>query len=205
MLLDDGCIGVLNIESPRPAAYSRTDQTVMEITAAYVARAVQLAELHSQVRRQSELDSMTGLLNHRAFYRTLELEVERAAHEHAPVSVAIIDVDGFKSINDSRGHVDGDVVIQRLAQLLLDASEPGDSVARYGGDEFSIVRPGATASEMAAFMQQIDALITASTGDPVLPSISWGIASFPHDGRQPTELVAQADAAMYASRQRAAL
>jgi diguanylate cyclase (GGDEF)-like protein len=205
MLLDDGCIGVLNIESPRPAAYSRTDQTVMEITAAYVARAVQLAELHSQVKRQSELDSMTGLLNHRAFYRTLELEVERAAGNDGFVSVAIIDVDGFKSINDVRGHIDGDAVIQRLAQLLLDASEPGDSVARYGGDEFSIVRPGATANEMAAFMRQVDALIAASTGEPRLPRISWGIASFPDDGRQPTELVAQADAAMYASRQRAAL
>jgi len=205
MLLDDGCIGVLNIESPRPAAYSRTDQTVLEITAAYVARAVQLAELHSQVKRQSELDSMTGLLNHRAFYHTLELEVERAANDGSFVSVAIIDVDGFKSINDSRGHIDGDVVIQRLAQMLLDASEPGDSVARYGGDEFSIVRPGATASEMATFMYQVDALIAASSGDLRLPCISWGIASFPNDGRQPTELVAQADAAMYASRQRAAL
>jgi diguanylate cyclase (GGDEF)-like protein len=205
MLLDDGCIGVLNIESLRPAAYSRTDQTVLEITAAYVARAVQLAELHSQVKRQSELDSMTGLLNHRAFYRTLELEVERATNDDGFVSVAIIDVDGFKSINDARGHIDGDAVIQRLAQLLLDASEAGDSVARYGGDEFSIVRPGATASEMAAFMQQVDAAIAASTGEPRLPRISWGIASFPEDGRQPTELVAQADAAMYASRQRAAL
>jgi len=170
-----------------------------------VARAVQLAELHSQVRRQSELDSMTGLLNHRAFYRTLELEVERAAGNEGSVSVAIIDVDGFKSINDSRGHIGGDVVIQRLAQLLLHASEPGDSVARYGGDEFSIVRPGATAGEMAVFMHQVDALITASSGDLGLPRISWGIASFPDDGRQPRELVAQADAAMYASRQRAAL
>lgn len=204
MLLDDGCIGVLNVESLRPAAYSRTDQTVLEITAAYVARAVQLAELHSQVKRQSELDSMTGLLNHRAFYRTLELEVERAESNGSSLSVAIIDVDGFKSINDSRGHIDGDVVIRRLAQRLLDASEPGDSVARYGGDEFSIVRPGATANEMAAFMHQVDVLIEASTGNARLPRISWGIASFPEDGRQPTELVAQADAAMYASRQRAA-
>jgi GGDEF domain-containing protein len=58
---------------------------------------------------------------------------------------------------------------------------------------------------MAAFMQQVDAAIAASTGEPRLPRISWGIASFPEDGRQPTELVAQADAAMYASRQRAAL
>jgi len=96
-------------------------------------------------------------------------------------------------------------VIRRLARLLLAASEPGDSIARYGGDEFSIVRPDATANELAAFMHHVDALIASAGGDPRLPCISWGIASFPEDGRRPTELVAQADAAMYASRQRAAL
>ncbi len=203
MLLDDECIGVLNLESPKEAAYSRTDERVLETVASYVARAVQVAELHSQVKQLNDVDSMTGLLNHRAFYRTLESEIERATRSKGRVSVAIIDVDDFKLVNDSMGHVWGDVVIRRLAAILSGAVRHEDAVARYGGDEFALIMPGASRDLVERRMHAIEKRIKTAEGDQQLPNVSWGIASFPEDGRRPTELVAQADAAMYAAKQRA--
>ncbi len=202
MALDDQCIGVLNLESPKIAAYSSTDERVLENVASYVARAVQVAELHSQVKQLNDVDSMTGLLNHRAFYRTLEAEVERATRSNGQVSVAIIDVDSFKVVNDSLGHVWGDDVIRRLAAILSGSVRHGDAVARYGGDEFALIMPSASRELIEHRMHAIEERIATTAAERPFPSISWGIASFPDDGRRPTELVAQADAAMYASKQR---
>lgn len=202
MLIEDTCVGVLNLESPHPGAYSSTDERVLEAIASYVARAIQVAELHGEVKQQTDIDSMTGLLNHRAFFGTLEREVERATRTKNSLSIAIIDIDAFKRVNDSKGHLWGDAIIRRVAEILSASVRQRDAVARYGGDEFGIIMPGATREAVERRMQHVRRdLRTANEVGP-LPQISWGISSFPDDGLQPTELVARADAAMYTMKQR---
>lgn len=205
LLVDGRCVGVLNLESPRVAAYSVTDQQVLEMVATYVAQAIEVANLHDRLKRQADLDPMTELLNHRAFYARLEQELARAEQAGTSLAVVILDADGLKAINDSAGHLAGDAVIRALAQHLAAHVRLEETLARYGGDEFAIVAPQATAAMLEERLQAIDRALTEQAEPALLPTLSWGIATFPEDGRRATELVARADAAMYArKRQRRA-
>ncbi|BDG61610.1 GGDEF domain-containing protein [Caldinitratiruptor microaerophilus] len=161
-----------------------------------------------QLRRQADTDFLTGLANHRSIYRRLHSEVERALASGRPLSVLLLDLDRFKSYNDTYGHLAGDSVLRSVGRALREACRGPDEVpGRYGGDEFLVVLPGKDAQAALEVAERIVARLAqerlpTGTGRLVALGASVGVAALPRDGSTATELIAAADAAMYAQKAR---
>jgi diguanylate cyclase (GGDEF)-like protein len=110
-----------------------------------------------QLQRETSEDPLTGLANRRALDRGLALEVEKAAHTGAALSVAIADIDNFKVVNDSYGHAVGDLVLRACATILRRHAREADLVARYGGEEFALALPGADLADAGPLCERIHA------------------------------------------------
>ena len=147
-------------------------------------------------------DPLTGLVNHREFYRILENELDRAARYRHELSVLMMDMNDFKEINDTMGHLAGDHVLREVAMLLRKHTRKSDLVSRYGGDEFSILLPETEHEEAIEFAARLSQYIsehpiTITDHDLINISMSIGTASYPRDGKDHLELVAAADKALY--------
>jgi diguanylate cyclase (GGDEF)-like protein len=155
------------------------------------------------LRELAVRDGLTNLYNRRFFMARLEAEVARAQREGSPLAVCMIDVDHFKRINDQRGHAAGDLVLERLAGVLVASLRPYDVTARYGGEEFAAVLPGATLpeAELAAsrLREAIAAIRIPDFGDAPLPHVtaSIGVCNLASQGDSATALLTRADQAMY--------
>jgi diguanylate cyclase (GGDEF)-like protein len=146
----------------------------------------------------ARIDPLTELGNRRAFDESLAIEVARVRRSAAPLSVALIDLDGLKKINDVLGHLEGDVALRKVAMGLAMAVRGADRVYRWAGDEFAIVFPDTTAGEAALVAERarrtIAASSTTSHGEPLL--VSYGVAQLA-DG-DPVDLIDVADEALMA-------
>jgi diguanylate cyclase (GGDEF)-like protein len=151
----------------------------------------------------SRKDGLTELYNHRFFHQLLETEIARAERYNRVVSLIMIDIDDFKTYNDSHGHPAGDVALRRLAQLLKQSSRNCDFAARYGGEEFAIIVPEVSADSARRMAERLLKLIDESEfeGEAVMPggrlTISIGVATFPMQAASKSELVEHADQALY--------
>ena len=148
-------------------------------------------------------DSLTGLLKHADIKEQVQLEQERALRSGKPVSVAMLDIDHFKRVNDSHGHGVGDTVIRALANLLRQRLRRIDSLGRYGGEEFLAVLPDCSPAQALRILdeirQQFAAIRFSAAGGEFSVSLSAGIAS--GAGDPAGELLEQADRALYAAKQ----
>jgi len=148
-------------------------------------------------RTQAVTDSNTGLPNHRAFHERVRDEVARAQVDGAVIGLIMMDIDGFKSVNDSRGHLAGDRILRRLARTLARAVPQGDAY-RYGGDEFAVLLPGAGCGETMALAEQLRRSVEKRTnGNLEGVTVSLGVACFPSTASTAEELIYGSDAAMY--------
>jgi diguanylate cyclase (GGDEF)-like protein len=161
------------------------------------------AERARSLRAVMESDSLTGLLNHARFKERLALEMERARREGKELSLAIIDLDHFKSVNDTHGHLVGDRVIRGLARSLQKHLRRTDVIGRYGGEEFAALLPSTAPEQAANRMSQIRERFAVTPFDgahrPFSVTFSAGVAgSLQHEG--PEALISAADAALYAAK-----
>lgn len=160
------------------------------------------ARLYEDARNLADRDPLTNFLNHRSFYERLGEELLRAQRSRQAVALMMIDLDGFKLVNDTRGHQIGDQVLRWTAERLRSAIRASDVAARYGGDEFAIILPDADVSLARSVAQRIidafgeDAFASAN-GTSVPIGVSIGLAAFPADARTPGDLVGAADRALY--------
>jgi diguanylate cyclase (GGDEF)-like protein len=139
--------GIFMALSPEPDAYNTEDIRLLELLLGHAAATLQRIDSQHQLRQQAIRDPLTGAYNRRYLTESLEQEVARSKRFHEPIGFLIIDVDKFKTINDTYGHQTGDRVLKAVADLLQTLVRKMDMVVRYGGDEFLIVMPALNAAE----------------------------------------------------------
>ncbi|MGB6975839.1 MAG: diguanylate cyclase [Gammaproteobacteria bacterium] len=178
------------------------------ITAIAEAAALALANvrLRDLLRTQSIHDSLTGLYNRRFLEEFLEKEFNQVKRKPTSIAMIMLDIDYFKKFNDTYGHELGDKVLHELGKLLQNVGRSGDIICRYGGEEFIWVLHDCTlefAIQRAAILQKkIAKIAILHKGEPVEPvTVSLGIAIFPENGRNSTELMNAADKALYQAKQ----
>src|SRR5216683_539617 len=161
---------------------------------------------HAQLVYASRIDGKTGLLNAATWQREAALEVIRAVRTRTPLAVAIADIDHFKKVNDTFGHLAGDAVLAGLARALRALLRDYDITGRFGGEEFAILLPHTDADEARQITERVREKISqiavplgdASPGrDPPRVTISIGVATLDHSRRDLDELIAAADLALY--------
>ncbi len=179
-----------------------TRHTSMRVERAYSAH---LEGLSQRLRSLAYQDSLTELYNHRYFYEQLTHEVERAKRYARPVSVILLDLDHFKEVNDTYGHLMGDKLLSLIGKVINEQVRGADIAARYGGDEFAIILPDTPLQAAQAAADKLaTAIVTGQTstgqseGIPI--SASCGVASCPDEARTVSDLLQLADERVYQSK-----
>jgi diguanylate cyclase (GGDEF)-like protein len=162
--------------------------------------------LHAQLVNQTRIDAKTGLLNAATWQREAAVELARAVRTHTPLAVAVADIDHFKNVNDTFGHLAGDQVLRELAHSLQGSLRDYDIVGRFGGEEFTLLLPQTDPSEAAQIAERIRDQIDQRTitiddgsreGFRLRVSISIGVATLNGSHRDLNDLIAAADSALY--------
>ena len=193
--------GVLEVYSGREPWEPPVWELLAPLTAEF-AGALRRARHYEEIREQADLDFVTGLFNHRFVQGYLQRLVSAGTARDRNFAVLLMDVDNFKTFNDTYGHSVGDRVLQLVANQLKLMTDKVGIVGRFGGDEFIVVLPGHSGEEARTFVQAFQDWITNYTfktpgGHKVPISVSCGLAAFPKDSKQRQELLAMADANLY--------
>ena len=187
ILADADCLGVLAAVHPTAGHFSERHRELLELLASLSVPFLEIARL----ARLSHIDPLTGAYNRNALEVLLE--------ERATLSVAMVDVDHFKAINDQHGHAAGDDVLRRLTQVIASVLRPSDAVVRFGGEEFLLVLPEVSLGEAQRIAERARAAVEAISSFPSPVTISIGIAEH-RQGEAPMTLIERADAALYAAK-----
>ncbi|MBW8002272.1 MAG: diguanylate cyclase [Planctomycetes bacterium] len=168
--------------------------------------AIKLLELQEQLQLRANTDELTGLANRRHFFEILEREILRTKMKGTPLAVFMLDLDHFKNINDTYGHLGGDTVLKQMGKILVENIYPLDIAGRYGGDEFIILMPGVTFDEATRAAQRLQKVVSKYQwkifDKKISNTISVGLVSVDSsDLPDSNEIVDRADKALYAAKQ----
>ncbi|MBI4367201.1 MAG: GGDEF domain-containing protein, partial [Deltaproteobacteria bacterium] len=200
-------LGVVNFSRRGVNSFSKSAIRLLTLVANQVSLAIANAQLYTRTRELAVRDELTTIYNRRHFQHVLQLEWKRAIRFKRNLSVLMIDVDRFKSFNDTFGHLQGDRVLKQIAALLSAKLREVDTVARFGGEEFIVLLPDtdkagamAVGEKLRHLVEQEKFVIPPVGTDPgtVVPlTVSIGIAVYPDDVREMEDLIDHADVALY--------
>ncbi len=168
--------------------------------------AIENSQLYEMVVHKSHTDSLTNLWNHGYFQDTLGQKIHLCDQTDKPLSLAMIDVDNFKTLNDSCGHQNGDIILQNIAAILKESSRDQDVVCRYGGEEFSCILFDTTKDQAYLITERLRESIETfdfpklTSESDIKITVSIGIAEYPKDAFNKEDLVMKADQAMYTAK-----
>jgi len=196
-------VGVMNIAYRKPQEFTKDKLRILGLLADQAALTIVNARLHKMVSKQARTDPLTGLANRRAFDERLDEEIRRSSRYKHPFVIFMMDLDGFKRINDTYGHPTGDKTLRMLGKCFLETVRDTDFVARFGGDEFVMVFP----ETEKAYAKKVAKKLVQAVNDypfpwksekiPLTLSITVGVACYPSDGENAEDLIAAADVALY--------
>jgi diguanylate cyclase (GGDEF)-like protein len=202
---DQEAMGAVALYSVEQARYTDEHLRLLEMLIQPVSDALHNALLFENARQTALTDSLTGLPNMRAFGIFFDREAGLASRSQHPVSILVVDLDEFKQVNDTFGHIVGDRVLQNIGHVLRRQLRENDMLARYAGDEFVILLPMTDHEQACHVVTRIQTAIgqyfyTTADGDKVSVTASIGAATIPADGQSFEELMMQADKRMYRSK-----
>jgi len=194
-------LGVLYVESSTACEFPDSDVALLRTLADLFAGALHNALTFQKAQEQAITDGLTGVKTHRFLMEALSSEWKRSTRANRPLALVLMDLDRFKFVNDFYGHLEGDVVLQRVGHILEQNCRRSDVVARYGGDEFVVLMPETSVEQARQLANKLRGWIAS---DPLLRdkniTASFGIAGFPVHGSTPQELIQIADSSMYLSK-----
>lgn len=199
-------LGVIElVNSPRDPHFTQDDLTTLTQIADYAAIAIENARNFRRVQELTITDEHTGCFNARHLRSQLEHEVRRSQRFHHPLSLMFLDLDHFKNVNDTHGHLIGSALLKEVGELLIASTRQLDMVFRYGGDEFALMLVETHPDGAVTIARRIrDAFrsrrFMQTHGLSIQLTASIGVATFPDHARTATELVRAADFAMYAAK-----
>jgi diguanylate cyclase (GGDEF)-like protein len=155
---------------------------------------------HEAMRQVAQRDPLTGVGNYRTLYERLDYEISRHGRHNRRFALALLDLNGFKEVNETHGHLAGDRLLREVGSVLLETVRGQDTVARQGGDEFSVLAPESGPVDALALARRLQrSLRRVRVGDAPLTT-SIGFAVFPDNGTTPDALLAHADSALWRSK-----
>jgi diguanylate cyclase (GGDEF)-like protein len=184
--------------------FSHPERELFSYLTSQAAVSVENVDLHETVQRQAVTDELTGLFNHRRFQEVMAAEVERARRYDQEMGLIMLDIDNFKRVNDTYGHMQGDLVLREVARVLRESSREIDEPARYGGEEMAVALPQTDLEGAFQFAERVRQRIEGlelpilDGGGTLRVTASFGAASTPGTADSDKDaLVAAADAALY--------
>lgn len=196
-------VGVMNLSRSIIGEFSRSELRLLELLADQAAAAISNASLHRRMTQQAYTDSITGLPNRHALDERLQEEVRYARRTNSQFSVVMMDLDGFKAVNDTYGHAVGDDILSSAFNYLAQNMRGADFLARYGGDELTLIMRNSGIEETRSVTDKIIELMADylfpvnNSRDTVKLGITAGIAVYPAHAKNGSDLLRAADIALY--------